>query len=206
MSAPASRLDQRLARQHRDGLVVDDDAVAQEPVMAMAGVGIERHVAEHADLRHGLLDRPDGAADEIVRVERLAAVLVAQLGVGIGKQREAGNAERGRALGVAHGLVDREPLDARHRRHRHARLRSIDQEQRPDQVVESEHGLGHQPARPVGLAIAAGRTERSSRAAFASTGARRASIGRPYLIAMATLLSDAAICTRSKERLPVPPI
>ena len=38
-----------------------------EPVMAVAGVGIERDVAEDADLRHLLLDGADGAADEIVR-------------------------------------------------------------------------------------------------------------------------------------------
>ena len=35
--------------------------------MAVAGVGIERDVAEDADLGHLLLDRADGAADEIVR-------------------------------------------------------------------------------------------------------------------------------------------
>ena len=80
MSQPASACDQRLPHQHGDGLVVEDDAVAQQAVMAVAGVGIERHVAEDADLRHFLLDRADGAADQIVRVERLAAVLVAQAG------------------------------------------------------------------------------------------------------------------------------
>jgi len=37
---------------------------------------------------------------------------------------------------------------------RRARLRSVDQEQRPDQIVDGEHIFGHQPARPVGLAIA----------------------------------------------------
>ncbi len=45
-------LDQRLLDQHLDGLVVDDDAIAQKPVMAVAGIGIERDVAEDADLRH----------------------------------------------------------------------------------------------------------------------------------------------------------
>ena len=39
-------LDQSLADQHRDGLVVEDDAVAYQAVMAVAGIGIERHVAE----------------------------------------------------------------------------------------------------------------------------------------------------------------
>ena len=46
--------------------------------MAVAGVGIERDVAQHADVGHLLLDRADGAADQIVGIERLAAVVVAQ--------------------------------------------------------------------------------------------------------------------------------
>ena len=52
MSQPASACDQRLLHQHRDGLVIEDDAVAQQAVMAVAGIGIERDVAEDADVRH----------------------------------------------------------------------------------------------------------------------------------------------------------
>ena len=59
--AAGFRLHQRLLDQHRDGLVVEDHAVAHQAVMAVAGVGIERHVAEDADLRHFLLDGADGA-------------------------------------------------------------------------------------------------------------------------------------------------
>ncbi len=66
-------------------------AVAHQAVMAVAGVGIERHVAQDADLRHFLLDGADRLADQIVRVERLAAVLVAQVRIGVGKQRDAGD-------------------------------------------------------------------------------------------------------------------
>ena len=121
MSQPASRLHQRLLHQHLDGLVIEDHAVAQQPVMAVAGVGIERDVAQDADVRHFLLDRADGAADEIVGIERLAAVLVAQARIGIGKERDAGDRELRRALGLAHGLIDRKPLHARHRGDRHAR-------------------------------------------------------------------------------------
>ena len=115
MSQPASACTSAWRHQHRHGLVVEDDAVAQQAVMAVAGVGIERHVAEHADLRHLLLDGADGAADQVVGVERLAAGLVAQFRVGVGEQRDAGDGELGRALGLAHRLVDRQPLDAGHR-------------------------------------------------------------------------------------------
>ena len=123
--------------------------------MAVAGIGIERDVAEDADLGHLLLDRADGAADQVVRIERFAAVLVAQLRIGVGKEREAGDGELGGALGVAHGLVDRQPLDAGHGGDRHARLGPVDQKQRPDQVVGGEHVLAHHAPRPVGLAVAA---------------------------------------------------
>ena len=48
----------------------------------------------------------DGAADEVVRIERLGAVCVAQGRIGVGKQREAGNRELHAALGLAHRLID----------------------------------------------------------------------------------------------------
>jgi len=70
----------------------EDDAVAQQPVMAMAGVGIERDVAEDADLRHGLLDGADGAADEIVGLRASVRPRRRKIRIGVGKQREAGNA------------------------------------------------------------------------------------------------------------------
>ena len=82
--------------------------------MAVAGIGIERHVAEDADLRHLLLDGADGAADEVVRIERFRADVVALAWVGIGKEREAGDGELGRPLRRAHGLIDRQTLDVRH--------------------------------------------------------------------------------------------
>ena len=49
MSAAGFRLDQRLLHQHRDRFVVEDLAVVQQPVVAVAGIGIERDVAEEAD-------------------------------------------------------------------------------------------------------------------------------------------------------------
>ena len=148
-------LDHRLPHQHFDRLVVEDHAVAQQPVMAVAGVGIERNIAKNANLRYLLLDGADRATDQIVRVERLAPVLVAPFWVGIWKQRQAGDRELRGALGFAHRLIDRKPFDARHGVDRHARTRPIDQEQRPDQVVGGERVLADQPPRPFGLAVAA---------------------------------------------------
>ena len=63
----------------------------KQPVMAVAGIGIERDVAQDADLRHRLLDGAHRATDQIFGVERLGPVVIAQVGIGIGKQRQAGN-------------------------------------------------------------------------------------------------------------------
>ena len=148
-------LHQRLAHQHRDRLVVEDFAVLDQAVMAVAGEGIERDVAEHAEVGKFLLDRAHRLADQIVRIERLRAVLVAQRRLGIGKQRDAGNVQLHRALGLAHRLIDAEPLHAGHRGHGRALVVAVDHEQRPDQIVRGEDIFPHQPARPFRLAIAA---------------------------------------------------
>ena len=129
--------------------------IAQQAVMAVAGVGIESDVAEYPDLRHSLLDGPDGTTHQIVRIERLASVLVTALRVGIGKERETGNGKLGGALGLSHGLIDRETLDARHRVDRHARLRSFGEEQRPNQIMRGQCVLAHEAPRPLRLAVAA---------------------------------------------------
>jgi hypothetical protein len=67
----------------------------------------------------------------------------------------AGDGERGGAFGLAHGLVDRQPLDSWHGIDRHALVGTVDQEQRPDQIVGGQHVLAHQAARPFRLAVAA---------------------------------------------------
>jgi len=78
ISAPASAY-QSLLGEGGDGVVVDDVArFIDEAVMAMRGVGIERDVGQHADLRHRVLDRLDRAADEVVAVKRFLGTLGAQ--------------------------------------------------------------------------------------------------------------------------------
>ena len=97
-------LDQRLAHEHFERFVICDIVVDQKTVMAVAGVGIERHVAENADLRNCLLDRPHGAADQIAGVRGFAAILDRERRVGVGKERDDRNAELGRFF----GSIDRE--------------------------------------------------------------------------------------------------
>ena len=103
--------------------------------MAVAGEGIQRDVAEHAEIGKFLLDGAHRFADEVFRIGGFGAFLVAQRRLGIGKQRDAGDVQLHRALGVAHRLVDRKPVDAGHRGNRRPLVGAVDHEQRPDQVI-----------------------------------------------------------------------
>ena len=52
MSQPASACTSACLHQRLKRLVVDDLAVAHQAVVAVAGVGVERHVEQHADVEH----------------------------------------------------------------------------------------------------------------------------------------------------------
>ena len=80
MSQPASACTSACWTSTATRLVVENAAVLDQAVMAVAGVGIERDIAEDAEIGKFLLDRAHGLADQIVGVERLRAVLVAQRG------------------------------------------------------------------------------------------------------------------------------
>ena len=67
--------------------------------MAVAGIGVERHVADHPDIADLCLDGAHGAADEVVRVESLARLFVAKRGIGVGKERDRRQFEPGGGLG-----------------------------------------------------------------------------------------------------------
>ena len=143
--------------------------------MAVAGIGIERHVAEERRSRGtSFLIARIARQTRLSGIERLGAVFVAARRIGIGKERETGNRQLGGARGGVHGLVDREPLYSGHRGHRSADLMAIDQEQRPDQVVGGEHVLAHEPPRPIGAAVAP-RADRPDRAARARLRPARSS-------------------------------
>jgi hypothetical protein len=96
--------------------------------MAVAGERIERDVAQNADLGKLFLDGANGLADQIVRIERLAAGVVAQRRVGVGEECDARDRQLHGAFGLADRLIDRQPLDARHRRHGRAGIVAIHHE------------------------------------------------------------------------------
>ena len=144
-------LHQGLPGQDLDGLVVQDHAVLQQSVMAVAGERIERDIAQDADLGHGFLDRAHGTAHQVLGIDGLAATLVAQARIGIGKDRDTGDGELGGAFDVAHGFLDRQPVDTRHGRNRRSPGLPVDNEDRPDQVGGGQFVLAHHAAQPLGL-------------------------------------------------------
>ena len=85
-----------LADQHVDrGIVEHVTRIVDQPVLTVAGIGIERHVGQHAHIRPaGIADRPDRAAHQVVRIERLGPVFAAATCLRVGEQGQAGNAER----------------------------------------------------------------------------------------------------------------
>ena len=171
MSQPASAWHQRHLLQRQQGLVVEDDAVADQAVVAVGIVGIERDVEQDADLRHRRLDRAGGAADQVLGVPGLGGLGVLVGGLGEGEEREAGDAEGGGLLGGADGAVDREPRDAGERGDGLLEVAALADEDRPDQV--GRRSAGSRPpcrgSRGCGAGGAGGRAERG-RAGSSSAG------------------------------------
>jgi hypothetical protein len=139
---------ERLLGQGLERLVVEDHAVAQQAVLAVDRVGVERHVADDADARYLAPDRTDGAADEIVLVPGLGRVLALPLRLGDREQGHGRDAELAATLHLAHQQVDRKTLDPRHRRHGLALRLAVQHEEGLDQVGGPEPALGHQASHP----------------------------------------------------------
>ncbi len=94
-----------------------------------------------------------------------------------GKVAMRRDAELCRALGLLDGEVDGQAEDAGHGGDLLAAVLAVDDEDRPDQVVDGQPVLLHQPARPVGLAHAA----QPARAGDLVDGAGRRLAGRVNL-------------------------
>jgi hypothetical protein len=121
-------------RFHR-GIVQHIASVVDQPVLPMRGVGIERHIGQNADIvAAGVLDGANGAAHQIVRIERFLAILAAALLLGVGEQGEAGDAEAHRLLRALHHQIDAPARDAGQAGDGVFHALAIGHEQRPDEV------------------------------------------------------------------------
>ncbi len=122
--------------------------------MAVAGEGIERHVGDDADVRHGLLDRAGRLVDEVVAGEAVGTGLVAQVHLDVREGGKCGNTEVGRFLRRLDEPVDAHAVDARHGGDGIDDVRARHHEDRPDEIVDRQAVLLHETARPIGLAVA----------------------------------------------------
>ena len=111
-------------------------------------------------------------AHEVLRVERLARVLGAQLRLGVGKERDGRDAEPHRLLGAATMLS----IDSRSTPGMEATgtrlLRALDDEQRPDQIVDARGGA----RRRGGATSACARARRRRTLGIGAERGRRASL------------------------------
>jgi hypothetical protein len=149
------RLVQRLAHQHRHGFVVRHVAVADHPVMAVVGIRVQRHVADQAQIGECPLQHPRGVADQVFRVAGLGALGVLARGRGGGKQRHRRHPQLGHRRHMLDQPIQRDPVDTGHRADRGDEALPLDDEDRPDQVIDRQAVLGHQPACPGVAAVAA---------------------------------------------------
>ena len=70
------------------------------------------------------------------------------------EQGETGDAELGRVVGGGDRQIDRQPVDARHRDDGFAAIDAVQNEQRPDQIVDRQRVLGDDTTVPGVGAIA----------------------------------------------------
>ena len=130
-SAPASACDRPCLHERRDRHVVHHvTGLVDDAVLAVGGERIERDVGDHAEFRHGLLDRTHGTLGQAIGVPGFAAVEALGLGRRDREEGERRDAEARDGFGFADQLVHRHALDARHRRDRHALLRAFHDEHR----------------------------------------------------------------------------
>src|SRR6185369_13037868 len=125
----------------------------QQPIMAVAGVGIERHIAQDAAVELDFLDRTRRPADQILRVQRLAAVVRLAPFFRVRKKREHRYTKPCRFARRLGHQVDADAFDARHRADRHALVAAVGQKDRPDQVRGRQRVLLHKAARPGGARL-----------------------------------------------------
>ncbi len=136
----------RHARQDLERGVVEDLAVLDQPVVAVGGVGIHRHVGDDEELGQRVLELAHRALEQAVGIGRLGREPVLAR---LGKRREErhrGHAQAQRLARLRDCEVDRKTRDSRHRRDRLARAAALDHEQRIDEVGGGELGLADQRA------------------------------------------------------------
>jgi hypothetical protein len=120
----------------------------------VGGVGVEGDVAHHTQLRVGGLDGLDGARNQAVGIGRFQTVGGLEVVFNVWEQGHHRDAELDHLAAELQKFIDREAVDAGHRRNRRDLVAFL-HEHRKDEVVDREHVFAHQAAGKVVMAHAA---------------------------------------------------
>ena len=152
--APRFRLNARLGDQRLQRFVVRHLAVAQQSVLTVGRVGVQRDVADDADVGDSADERAHGAADEIIGVGGFLSVRRFAALRRDGEDGDRRNAEIARPRRRLHEAGDGMAADAGHRRNGSGRVVLVDKDG-PDQIVHRQAGFRDQPPRPRVAPVAA---------------------------------------------------
>ena len=107
--------------------------------MAVIRKRIERDIAHHADIKVRVLDRPDGAAHQVVGVYGFRPLGILERRVGRREDGDDRNAELCRLAGLIHQRIHRMPPDAGQGRYIQPRFRAVVDKDRPDEIRRGKH-------------------------------------------------------------------
>ena len=133
-------LGQRLLHQHRHGFIIHDVAAlgrvgVQQPVLAVAGEGVQRHVGHDAQLGVGVFQGPHHARHKAVRVQRFTPIRCFERRVNHREQRHHRNTQRHAVGGYRQQQVQAQALYAGHGAHRLPLLLAFHHKHWVDQVM-----------------------------------------------------------------------
>lgn len=125
-------------------------------ILAVAGVGVQRHIGHHAQVGEFFLQGPHHARNQAIGVARFLAVGRLERGVNGREQRHHRNAQLHAICRHRQQQVQAQALHAGHGAHGFAALHSLMHKHGVDQVVDRHRMLTHQAAREGVTAQAAG--------------------------------------------------
>ena len=108
---------------------------------------VERDVGDHAELGNSFFTARTARLRDSVGVPGLARVQALLLDRRDGNKRDRRDPEPHQTLAFAQQLIDRQPVDSRHRSDRLALAAAVDDENRVDQRIDGQVGFAHQTAR-----------------------------------------------------------
>lgn len=117
--------------------------MANEPVMAVIGVGIKRDVGDHTAFRQRILDRLHGAAEQIVLSHAFRGIRRFPDRIDDGKEGNTANAKGKRGLTFEHRAINRQSRSLGHRMDGFSDAFPFPDKDRQNQLSWCQMGLAH---------------------------------------------------------------